>query len=214
MSSQEDEEEPIVEYARCHGLSIDPLQDPPPLSHIKSLLYTYKKDASDDSHLPQIKYQPIPQIEESLEIYKDAELFLAGARGLFLDKSTIDKITTEASTVLRRQKLKLELPLLKTDPDADLRAFKKRQIPCISGENLIYEPLDIEKDEGLQWPSRFLDLPNAILKECSREKITMTRDTMVYLQKALKDDWSTEDNENLIRSLSMYKRVCYNPCSY
>ncbi|OBT68543.1 hypothetical protein VE03_01695 [Pseudogymnoascus sp. 23342-1-I1] len=206
MSSQDDEEESIVEYARFHGLSVDPLRDPLPLSHIESLLHTFEKAASDDSHLPQIKYRPIPQTDECLTVDKGAEILLAGASGVFLDQSTIDKITAAASTVLRRPKLKLELPLLRSDPDADLEAFRQRQNPCIGDGNFIYEPLDNEKDEGLQWPSRFANLPKAIVKDCSTEKITVTRDTMVYLQAALKDNWSRENANDLLQNLSSYKR--------
>ncbi|KFY07586.1 hypothetical protein V492_07001 [Pseudogymnoascus sp. VKM F-4246] len=205
MSSQEDQEELIVEYARFHGLSINPLRDPLPLSHIESLFHTYEKNISD-SHLKQIEYRPIPEADEHLTIDKGAEILLAGASGVFLDQNTIDKITKAASTVLKRRKLKLELPLLKTDPDTDIRAFKQQQNPCISDANFIYEPLDNEKDEGLQWSSRFVNLPKAVLKECSTERITVTRETMVYLQDGLKDSWSREDTNELLRSQSSYKR--------
>ncbi|OBT88292.1 hypothetical protein VE02_03427 [Pseudogymnoascus sp. 03VT05] len=206
MSSQEDEEDPIVEYARFHGLSIDPLQDPSPLSHIESLLHTYKNGVLDDSHLSQINYQPILPTDERLTIGKGAKILLAGANGVFLDQNIIDKITAAASVRPRRQKLKLELPLLKTDPDVDIEAFRQRQDPCISGENFIYEPLDIEKDEGLQWPSRFANLPNSLTKDCSVEKITVTRDTMVYLQSVLKENWSKEDAKYLLASQYPYRR--------
>ncbi|ELR09828.1 hypothetical protein VC83_06835 [Pseudogymnoascus destructans] len=206
MSSQEDEEEPIVEYARFYGLSIDPLRDPSPLSLIESLFYIYEKDVSEDSHLPQINYQPILPSDEPLTIDKGAEILLAGANGVFLDQGTIDKITTAASVRPRRQKPKLELPLLRTDPDADLEDFRQRQNPCISDESFIYEPHDIEKDEGIQWPSRFADLPNSLTKDCSMEKITVTRDTMVYLQAALKDNWSKEDTKDFLASQPYYKR--------
>lgn len=211
MSSQDDDVS-IVEYARFHGLSVDPLRGRLPLSHTESLIHTYEKAALDDSHLPQIKHRPIPETDHALTVDKDAETLLAGASGVFLDQSTIDKITAAASTVLRRPKLKLELPLLRTDPDADLRAFRQRQDSCISDENFIYEPLDNEKDEGLQWPSRFVNLPKAIMKDCCTEKITVTRDTMVHLQAALKDNWSRENTKDLLQNLSSYKRVCCNPC--
>lgn len=212
MSSQEDEEESIVEYARFHGLSVDPLQDPFPLSHSESIIHTFEKAVLDDSHLEQIEYRPIPQTDEGLTVDKDAAILLAGANGVFLDQSTIDKITAAASTILRRQKLKLELPLLRTDPDADLGAFKQRQNPCICDGNFIYEPLDNEKDEGVQWPSRLANLPNAMLKECTMEKLTVTRDTMVHLQAASKDNWSRENTNYLLRNLLSYKRVCCNLC--
>jgi hypothetical protein len=214
MSSQEDEEEPIVEYARFHGLSIDPLRDPSALSHIESLLHTYENDVPKDSHLPQINYQPTLPTDERLTIDKGAEKLLAGANGVFLDQDTINKITAAASVRPRRQKLKLELPLLRTDPDADLAAFRQRQDPCISDENFIYEPLDIEKDEGIQWPSRFANLPNSLTKDCSVEKITVTRDTMIYLQAVLKDNWSKEDTKDFLASQSSYKRVCFNLASF
>lgn len=213
MSSQEDEEEPIVEYARFHGLSIDPLRDPSPLSYIESFLHTIEKDVLDNFHLPQINYQPILPIDERLTIDKGAEKLLAGANGVFLDQGTIDKITAAASVRPRRQKLKLELPLLRSDPDEDLAAFRQRQDPCISDESFIYEPLDIEKDEGIQWPSRFANLPNSLTEDCRMDKITVTRDTMVYLQAVLKDNWSKEDTKDLLASKSSYKRVCFNTCS-
>ena len=210
MGSQEDEEEPIVEYARLHGLSVDPLRDPLPLCHTESLLYTYEKAASEDYHLEQITYRPIPQTDKGLNVDKDAEILLTGANGVFLDQNTIGKITAAASVRPRRQRLKLEIPLLRTDPDADLEVFRQRQNPCINDENFIYEPLDNEKDEGLQWPSGFANLPNAMLKECSMEKISVTRDTMVQIQAALKDNWSRENTNDLLRSQSSYKRVSWN----
>jgi hypothetical protein len=210
MSFEEYAEESIVEYARFHGLSKDPPRGPLPLSHIESLMHTFEKTALDDSHLKQIKYQPIPQLGERLTIDKGAEILLAGASGVLLDQSTIEKITAAASIRPRRQNLKLEIPLLKTDPDADLRAFKKRQNASLKDEKFIYEPLDIENDEGLQWPSRFANLPEETMKACSMEKITVTRDTMVYLQAALKDSWSRDDTNELLWSQSSYKRVRCN----
>lgn len=101
---------------------------------------------------------------------------------------------------------------LRSDPDVDFEAFKQRRNASVHDENFIYEPLDNERDEGLQWPSRFAALPKAIVKDCTVERICVMRDTMVYMQAALKDNWTNEDKNSLLHCQSSYKPVCCNSC--
>lgn len=207
MSSEEDVEETIIEYARFHGLASDCLTEPLPQSHIEKLHQNSGDTLTDDSDLKQVEYRPIPKLEERLTVDKGAALLIAGASGGFLDQKAIEKTIRDVSGAPKLRRLKIELPLLKTDPDVDFAAFRQQNLAPIEDGKLIYEPIDDEKDEGLQWPSDLTSFPGNILKDCSSERFEVLKETLVYMQITLKDNWSNQDRNELLSTQSSHKRV-------
>lgn len=67
--------------------------------------------------------------------------------------------------------------------------------------------VDIEKNEGVGFPSAYWQLGDGIMEDLKKEKLEVTRDTMVYLQTALKNTWSRQDNEELWQAEMKYKRA-------
>lgn len=209
MSAEEEQEETIIEYARFHGLTSDYVAEPTPLSDIAALRELCEDSLSDDTGLTQIHCQPPLVADERITVDKDTARLLAGANTGFLNSKALGDTITALSDIRRRQKLKLELPILRTEPDADFASFKVHRLEGLDHASVPSEPLDDERDEGVQWPSTLTTLPGHILKECKSEKIQVHKGTLLYIQAALNNDWMEEDQQAMLYSQTMYKRVCY-----
>ncbi|KAE9371387.1 hypothetical protein N431DRAFT_410045 [Stipitochalara longipes BDJ] len=110
------------------------------------------------------------------------------------------------------KRAKLELPLLKTDHEADYKNFAKRDDFEIKlcDIKLPLETVIEENNEGLVWPSRFSCMGAEVLEKLKQEKISVSRDDMTCLQNALKHGWTEEDDRNLWKSEQRYKRALEN----
>jgi len=208
MSAEEDQEETIIEYARFHGLTSDYIAESMPLSDIAALQKLCEDSLSDDTGLTQIHCQPPLVADERLTVDKDTARLLAGANTGFLNSKALGDTITALSDIRRPQKLKLELPILRTEPDSDFASFKVHRVEGLEDASVPSEPIDDERDEGVQWPSTLTTLPDHIMKECKSEKIQVHKETLLYMQAALNNDWMEEDQQVLLYSQMTYKRVC------
>jgi hypothetical protein len=115
---------------------------------------------------------------------------------------------TAASSI---RQLKLELPVLRTDNDCDLRRYKRRICAArevhLSDHHLPLEPCDDEKDEGLDFPKQAYVAGTTILKSVEDEKIEISRSSVQTLLRYLKAEWTEDDQEALLNSQVAYKGV-------
>ena len=88
----------------------------------------------------------------------------------------------------RRQWLKHELPLLRSDPKCDLQEFIQPFAPGLKNEFLPFETLDEEADEGFKWPLKYLGLPDELWQNLLREKPKIPGEAMRYLLETTKYD--------------------------
>jgi hypothetical protein len=198
-----------LDYARLHGIATDHIKESLPLSHIQTLQSLNTISLADDSNLFSIEHQKVPNLEERLFLDKDAAIFIARARQGLANSETIDADIVRLCDVRKTRKLKMEPPLLRTDPDCDFRAFAQfEQLDIRDGYGrLPAEPVDDERDDSLAWPSYLLNLRKKLWDECEKEKISLVKEDLLYLQHTLKDHWTTQDNEELIAKESAYIRV-------
>lgn len=196
------EEETIIEYARFHGLAsegLDPLS-----SSLAALRDSCESPLSDDAGLAQIHFQPPSITDERLTVDKDAARLLAGANTSLLDsKDTIPAALSDN----RRKKSKLELPLLRSDPDSDFASFKAQTFEEAKDAYLPFEPIDEENDGGVLWPSRLTNLPSDLITKCTSEKIKVLKETLLYMQTALTNNWTEEDQKASICNELSYNKV-------
>lgn len=200
----------IEEYARFYDLTRNHLQPHP-------LLYTSEtsdvwQQMQDSSDLFQITPENATLPIERFAIGPEAASFLAAIgpqayKGLPSPLSEQVEIDTH-----RRHYLKQEPPLLRRDPDHDLWLFARRIEPDLANEFLPCEALDEEADEALTWPSQTQSLPDQQWTKACSEKLAVSVDDFLCLQKTLK--WHTdggehntfEDDEGLIH----YKKVLHD----
>ena len=174
----------IIDYARYHGLIRDHLEDDP-LEHI-----THSADILsdlEDDHLPQI-HPDIARIpDERLTLDKDAVSLLASIAALAQTPPARNDGISDFD-VHRVRRMKLELPMLRTDPELDLLRFAPRIVPDLENEFLPLETVDQEADEGFDWPSWCHSLPDEYIKRIKAEKLEVTSDALAILQEVIQFD--------------------------
>jgi hypothetical protein len=210
-SDNEEEDLTPIQYARLNGLSCDYLAEPMPLSHIDKLRKDTHDGLTDDSHLRQFNFEPELDTEERLSISKDAALLLASvAKEESVDWADSLVLSTLGSRDVKR--MRVEEPFLKSDHKRDCKEFAKREGFEIKLKDvkLPSEIVNEENDEGLGWPSKFWSLGAEVMENLKQEKITVQRDTLVYLQNTLKATWTEEDGIGLWNRELKYKRVGEN----
>lgn len=78
--------------------------------------------------------------------------------------------------------LKLEEPVLLTDPDADMRVVYERHEVHVSSKNIEPFRLDIDKDESVVWSANARAAPSTVGKQIAAEKLQIKKDSMDYMR--------------------------------
>ncbi|KAF2816200.1 uncharacterized protein BDZ99DRAFT_542497 [Mytilinidion resinicola] len=107
----------------------------------------------------------------------------------------------------RVAQLKLELPLLRSDNEADLRNFGSIAVPKFGTLKLPLELVDDDNDEGLAWPSRYLALPFVKHQEAGKERLQISKEDLLFLQSAMKDSYIPRDLDEMKAEADQYRRV-------
>jgi hypothetical protein len=182
---------PVLEYARLHGLCTN---------------YTLEQPCYGDIPIPSVdvleKDVDFPVqgsvqefLHERLTVKKDEALLLKEVLST-RDESCMDD-GEPYSSWKRTSALKLELPLLRTDNELDLLGFGSTKIPNVADAHIPIESIEEENDEGLQWPFQYLDFPGRIFKGIEKEKIQVSKEAFVMLQKAVTDQWTKADSRRI-----------------
>jgi len=167
---------------------------------------------TSDAHLPTFASQYSASVRESFPTTRGAQKILSAITQPS-DKAELDECAEEISGNATR-KLKLELPLLSSDHEADCRVFR-REMEAISApqiedrRRLPLDPADPETDEGLEFPPSSVHMVDQMSGGSEVETINVSRDLMGYLSTQLKmDEWTPEDQIRLIQDQLTYDRVC------
>lgn len=177
------EKEPsIIEYARFYGLIRDHLEDDP-LQQLAALRDN-SLDLEDDGDLFQSPADTAHASNERLTLDKGAASLLSSVLALAQQPPSRCDVDDEIDTH-RVRRMKLEVPLLRSDPEVDLLRFAPPIVPDLEHEFLPLETVDEEADEGLAWPTRCYDLPDEYERRSKAEKLLVTSDALVFLHEAL-----------------------------
>jgi hypothetical protein len=103
--------------------------------------------------------------------------------------------------------LKTELPLLETDHELDVLHFGHRPSPDFANMNLPMEHTEREKDESMEWPTRYLDLPQQVERRYGIEKLDFPREGVEFLMDVMKESWDATDMEELYANEFAYTKV-------
>lgn len=194
----------IIDYARFHGLIQNHLL-PPPLQGLNSPenLDSFLDDPPGLFHidLTQVK---VP--EERLALDAGAASLLSSiAESVKHSPSHSDQdLGIDRHRVAR---MKHELPLLRSDHEIDLSQFTSPIVPDLENEFLPLETLDVEEDEGIEWPPSYYALPDEYERKSKSEKIAVSEDDLLYLQQTLKLHLEDVEYGAFEVDDSTYKRV-------
>ena len=200
MSDHVDVEPPIIDYARFYGLVQNHLE-PPPLQGL-TLPENLGSFLEDPPELFHIDLSNVKVPEERLAIDAGAASLLS-----FIPERTKHEIEDVGIDRHRLRRLKIELPLLRSDHEIDLLRFVSPIAPDLENEFLPLETLDVEEDEGVELPSYCYALPDQFAKKSRSEKIEASKDDLLYLQQVLK--YHLEGGEHAAFEIDgpSYKRV-------
>ena len=199
-----------LEYARKNGLSRDYLKEPYFASNL-DVFGDHQNGLTYDCHLPKFDLTADINTDERLALSKDAALLIASV-------SQEETSAWSDSTMLRmiaakkRQNFRLELPLLRSDHETDCKKFAQREGFEIKLQDvkLPLEMVDEQNNEGLEFSSSLWGKGEEVLENLKKEKLEVSRVTLVYLQNNLKEDWTEEDDKAIYASLQTYRRVSFN----
>ncbi|KAL7629130.1 hypothetical protein AAE478_000649 [Parahypoxylon ruwenzoriense] len=202
-------------YARANGLSVDSQVD------ISLLLSDFREQSTllesstefyevdDDLSLPQLQIAYLlPRTEqlsisrESLELLRDVAL---------LGNKDIQEPRLATSKLRDLAKLKLEPPLLRSDPEHDCRELARsvheRRRPDIDLSNVPSEPLNTSPDEGLDFPETAFKYRQSMVTAIQDEKIDVSKEILHYLSCTLRDTWTEDKQRELLEEVSYKKTV-------
>lgn len=207
------EELSVLEYAREQDICVDYTTELPRLLDIcLSVKDTLDQDPCDFFEDECTNTMTAAQTTAAQELTK--ERLALNKEAAFLLRTVVtlrepprdDPLTADAR---QTRDLKLDLPVLQTDAELDLLHFGTRIEPNFKSlrTRLPSEDLDEENDEGFGWPTRYSAFPAQCDAKVKSEKLVMTRDALAFLQNAVKDDFSPQDEEVLMVEEMARKRV-------
>ncbi|KAK9422770.1 hypothetical protein SUNI508_00633 [Seiridium unicorne] len=195
-----EQEEPIDEYARNNGLTVDSMLDA-----LEILSVLHHMDGLSDTSQVEERIQPfqIPSfssLEERPTVTK-ASVDLLNQLQHREDTKLITRSLLPMSGEVPRLKA-LELPLLRTEFEVDSleleREIKARMAVNIRGNPPPAEPLDTSLDESLDFP----DSARSYYKELSEvmidERIAITKSAMDCLKRAVQDTLTDAEAATLL----------------
>ncbi len=203
------DEPPPLQYARSNGLAHDHLSDQLVFSELAKLQTAVQHGLTDDSELHQFDFGNEVKVEERITISREGALLLSSVSkedtAEAIDALVLPMIKPKSIT----KKARLELPLLWTDHETDCKNFARRDEFEIKlcDIKLPLEIVNEEKNEGLIWPPNFSSLGGELVEQMKQEKISVSKGIIIYLQDALKNGWTEEDDKNLWEIEQRYKRV-------
>jgi hypothetical protein len=199
---------PLVEYARLHGftsssLSHDPLNSdlvPRPPADWQTDLED-PESALNIGVLVSLGALSGHTAHEKLDIDKKAAELLASVIKLGQEDDSLDAWQDDCSA--RFKDLKLEEPMLLSDPQLDLMRLKRRNVAVLSTDGM--QPFANEEieDPGFVSPEEDAAMRDE-LEEHANEKLDIDRSTMEYLGE-IYNMLSQEDHDDLELLLSHRK---------
>ena len=206
-SDEEDDDLTPLQYARLHGLSRNHLSDTFAFTHIEALQAGILEGITDDS-LPQFDLGVEPRLDERFTLSKEAARLLQAVAHQDT-QGTIDALVLPMLGSSEVKITRVELPLLKTDHETDCKQFAQWDGFEIKLKDVKFplEVVDDEKNEGVKFPSAYWHLGDGFMEELKKEKLEVSKNTMVFLKEALTNVWTKEDDEELCQAEMKYKRV-------
>ncbi|KAI0894757.1 hypothetical protein F4806DRAFT_96291 [Annulohypoxylon nitens] len=192
------------EYARLNDLSVDSQGGISPLlDHIQNSKLL--SDKVDDTALTQLHIPRLVLINEQLDVSKEVLRLLSSVNSLGRGDEQNFRLPAPRDT----SGLKLELPLLQTDPEYDYRELarrvKEQRKADIDLSSIPSEPLNTSSDQSLDFPDSAYQYKQKLQTAIQDEKLDIPRAALHYLASALKDEW-TQDKQRELEHTSLCRK--------
>lgn len=206
------------EYARDSGLTIDSLlfdwsrlvdHDPSIASTVADIA---PGQLIEDGELQECLFRAIIPAPEQWQMPVASLQILQQVCGRCKDEDVAALASQQClSETLKWKGLKLEPPELRSDHGIDCRqlarrvkVFLKEQLP---EHRLPLHPSDPEQGEGLEFSRNMGEMDREQMRIVEKENLEVHKDTLVYLMQSLKSNWTDEEQQELVESLSDYGKV-------
>ncbi|CAJ2512293.1 Uu.00g053080.m01.CDS01 [Anthostomella pinea] len=210
VSSQPDE------YARENGLSVDSQVDPLSfvlLSH--ALPHTTPdirpSNLTSDASLCQLRLPRFHHRNEQLHVSKESLELPNKVIQRNNDAEGAAFKSTQYETRVRISKLKLEPPLLRSDPDYDCRelarAIHHQRYSRIDPATIPSELLDTDLDESLDFPRSAYQFKQQLDITTRDEKLDIPKEALYHLARFLHDDWTEDDQRQILVDAAPRRKV-------
>lgn len=199
----------LVEYARLHGLTTNYLTHNPLDSDlVPPLPASWQADLEDPEGPVNIGLPVCLDAlngytdHERLDIDRDSADLLASAIKLGQDDDFLDGWVDEQAN--RFKYLKVEEPILRSDPELDLICLRRRNTPTVSADGM--QPFADREIQDLPFISSERDaVMLELLKESVDEKLDIDRSTVVYLGEICKE--LEDDGDYDVETLLSHRKV-------
>jgi hypothetical protein len=191
----EEEQLALLDYARFHGLASDHRAVPPLLSSsIPSLPRDSSLQLADPQGVPHLEQLDAFSTRERLFLDREAATLLSTCMWNVKHELTLKDLSIFTGN--RRGKgLRIELPILRTDHELDMRSFGRQVVTGSLSDNIPLEEVNQQNDEGILWPLASLDLPRQFNEKLRNEKLEVSKDAILYLQSIIKGGDHAEEDE-------------------
>lgn len=204
MSIRDDDQPSLLDYARFHGLAADHLQQ-----NILTFISSDALRSDEDAILSDFRLPDVAEIpaEPKFQLNSKAISLLASS----IRPPPPPKLTNDPSDHHKVKNLKMELPLLRTDHDTDMKKLLHRMPVKLPAWNLVPIEVDEESGEGLAWPQEIVGLAAVWDRRAAKEKLQTTREVLKALQDTLRSVYTAQTQEEIIAKGSIFTRVrCLN----
>ncbi|KAI1498898.1 hypothetical protein F5X99DRAFT_300674 [Biscogniauxia marginata] len=196
-------------YARENGLSIDSQVNPfsfhlqfnHPLPHLTP--DARLNGLTSDSSLHELRIPVFPCFKEQpLRVTREVTELLHKA--VQRDDIHISAFNTPSQyeTRVSITRLKLDPPLLKSDPDYDCRQLARiihsRREAQLDPDTFPSEKLNAANDEALDFPESAYQFRDELDNTVYNEKIDVPKEVIYCLAKNLQDDWTEHDQRKML----------------
>ena len=172
----QDDEPSVLKYARFHGPTVNHLATCPIQRCIRDLNCA---ESADEPTLLEVEGSLAQIPHKCLLIPENALALLTKCtkpRGQELhDGVPLPKIH-------RLRDMKVELPLLRTDPEVDMQDHPRRVMPELAKEPIPLVKVEDRKDESFLWLGCSHSLLAKVNAKLASESLIISKDTILYLQ--------------------------------
>ncbi|KAF2473975.1 uncharacterized protein BDR25DRAFT_282135 [Lindgomyces ingoldianus] len=203
-----DPEPSVLEYARFHGLCTYFSQEQPCPSglHIPSndhLNSDLQQSDSEKASLTSLANQANSLTKERLTVSRDVAFLLKFVHSL---QESLNEAELYPDPIKRISPLKQEVPIPLSDPELDLQNFGSMDLPDLGNLKIPFERASTKKDEGLEWPANYYDYPIKYLKQVKFEKLTLSKQDLIFLHTTVQDTYTCRDSEKIEAESIKYTR--------
>ncbi|OJD24747.1 hypothetical protein ACJ73_03888 [Blastomyces percursus] len=178
----------ILEYARFHEIAISSI--PNPLLLVSPVIEDIDQSLRDISNHPSINLEDIHQeiqarTQEKLDVNWASAPLLSSIIKLSVDERPTGNQYEEIECPTdshRIRDMKMEAPVLRTDHEMDMRAFRRRISLDFTQIYVPLEHLDDENDESVNFPKSFWSQAEDLWHTAQGERLSCIKDGLLLMQ--------------------------------